>query len=429
MTAGSRIFPPGERLPCIAVSVAQYAKTPGVRSARRRRWTRAFQICLALTATAAAIAIGALSGFKFGAGSTGSTSIPTSNQTAFSANVAPGIAITDKLNKPSGFDMDQPFMTTFGNTDYLYLGTPLGKGSENVVVVTGSPGHWDYAGAREVLPTLPSWSAPNLGTLLIGVVWNPEVFKFGSTYVMYFAVGVKNYHPTSHCIGVAQSNSPTGPFIPSQAPLVCQLNLGGSIDAQAFFDPSGPNGPQNPYYLIWKSDNDNLYGNRQATRDLAGCVDCSFYVQGLSNDGMTLTDTGNQNWPRRIFSADKTWQQGLVEAPQLTWGPDGSIYLFYSGGIAFVTPEYAVGVARCASITGPCTDLSNTPLIGSNTQGRGPGEECLYQGRDGSLWVLYDPWFVGDPARPLYRPVEAARIAYGRAGPYVVKKPGTFPSP
>jgi hypothetical protein len=424
MRAGWRIFQPGERLPCSAVSVAQYSKVPGVRSRRRRRWARTVQVCLALTAAAAALAVGAVSGFKFSATSTGSTN--TSIATA--ANVAPGIAITDKLNPPSGFDMDGASMATFGNMDYLYLGSPLGRGNDNVVVVSGRPGDWDYAGAHEVMPTLPQWASPNVGTLLIGAVWMPQVFKFGSTYVMYFSTGVKDYVPTSHCVGVARSNSPTGPFIAAPAPLACQLNQGGSIDAQAFFDPSGPNGPQHPYYLVWKSDNDNLVGNRQVTRNLGGCANCSFYVQGLSNDGMTLTNSGSQTGPRKIFSADETWQQGLVEAPQLTRGPDGSLYLFYSGGICFCTADYAIGVARCASVFGPCVDLSVNPLLSSNIQGRGPGEESVYHGRDGSLWLLYDAWFVQDPSRPLYRQVEAVRIGFGRAGPYVAKA-GTFPGP
>ena len=107
--------------------------------------------------------------------------------------------------------------------------------------------------------------------------------------------------------------------------------------------------------------------------------------------------------------------------------PNGSRWLFYAGGDGFGGPKYAVGVAKCAGISGPCTAFGTQPLIGNNAQGVGPGEESVYQTSGSSTWVLYNPWHGNIPFRWL-RPVVAARIGWNNAGPYVAEA-GTFPAP
>jgi beta-xylosidase len=323
---------------------------------------------------------------------------------------APGIAIATPGQPQPDYDLPDPSMIQVGSSYYLYLSTALGNLSRNITVVSGSPGNWDWADARDAMPTVPAWAEPNTTAFQI---WEPEVFTFGSTYVMYTSPAVANYSPQTHCIGVATSNSPLGPFVPSPQPIVCQLPLGGDIDAQAFFDPSGPNGPLNPYYLVWKSENNNLRSGDRLTH---------IWAQGLSNNGLQLTGS-----PVSMFAPDEFWQEGLVEAPQFYTGPGGTLYLFYSGGTCFCGAQYGMGVARCASVFGPCTDLSSTPLITTNSEGAGPGEETVFVGPDNSVWLLYNPWYTGD-LTALFRPVEATRIGFGPLGPYVAEA-GTFPDP
>jgi beta-xylosidase len=311
--------------------------------------------------------------------------------------------------------MPDASITHVGNSYYMYLGTALGIFYRNINVVPGSPGNWDWAAARDAMPVAPAWAEPNNGAESGGQVWEPQVVKFGSTYVMYSSPTVANYTPKTHCIGLATSRSPLGPFVPSPQPIVCQMALGGDIDAQVFVDPAGPDGPAHPYYLVWKSDSNNLKsGNRFPTH---------IWAQGLSNNGMQLIGS-----PVSIFAADELWQVGLVEAPQMYLGPGGTLYLFYSGGACFCSANYGMGVARCASVFGPCTDLSTTPLIASNAQGLGPGEETLFVGPDKSVWLLYSPWYAGDLVEGVFRPVEATRIGFGAQGPYVAEA-GTFPDP
>ncbi len=65
---------------------------------------------------------------------------------------------------------------------------------------------------------------------------------------------------------------------------------------------------------------------------------------------------------------------------------NGAYYLFYSGGW-FNQTSYAIGVARCTGPAGPCHDTSSTPLLASNAQGEGPGEESVFSNSAG-IWML-----------------------------------------
>ncbi|MGH9097082.1 MAG: hypothetical protein ACRDWB_06630, partial [Acidimicrobiales bacterium] len=80
---------------------------------------------------------------------------------------------------------------------------------------------------------------------------------------------------------------------------------------------------------------------------------------------------------------------------------------------------------------GPCTGVGTQPLIDSNAQGVGPGEETVFQTSGSSAgpstWVLYNPWHADDPFH-WFRTVVAARIGWSTAGPYIAEA-GTLPAP
>lgn len=320
---------------------------------------------------------------------------------------APGIALVPASN----FDEPDPYLYEEGGTYYLYLSTAFNLLSENVPVLTGRPGHWSKP--VDVMPTLPPWAEPNpKNGQLAGLVWEPEVYKFGSTYVMYSAPAVAGSKPVQHCITIAFATSPTGPFVPAARPFICQRDQGGDIDAQVYKDPTGPNGPGHPYYLTWKSDNNSTPGDGVPI----------IWAQALSNDGRQLVGQ-----PRKIFTADEPWQQGLVEAPQLVRSPTGGTWLFYSGGAGFFTTNYGMGAAFCAGPFGPCVDQSPQPLVTTNAQGTAPGEETAFIAHDGSLWLLYNPFATGEYLN-FFRPSEAVRIGMTPTSVYVAQA-GTFPNP
>jgi beta-xylosidase len=319
--------------------------------------------------------------------------------------LAPGIAIAT-----ASFDLPDPFLLDVDGTYYMYLSSAFGNDTQNVPVLIGAPGHWSRS-SIDAVPSLPAWAIGDPGAG--DTTWSPAVYKVGNLYVMYLAPQIRGSEPVQHCIALGFSPDPAGPFFIDPDPYICQRNLGGDIDPQLFVDPHGPNGPGQPYYLIWKSDNNSTPGDGTTT----------IWAQPLANDGYTL-----EGQPVAIFTPDQSWQEQLVEAPQMALSPNGEVWLFFSAGKGFYTPDYGMGAVRCAGPLGPCNDPLPGPLVTSNAEGSGPGEETYFVGPGGSDWLLYSPIHTGDLSE-LIRPVEAVRIAWLHGSLPDVSEPGTFPAP
>ncbi len=282
-------------------------------------------------------------------------------------------------------DWGDPVIVSAHDSFYLYSTQPLPW--VNVAVEAGRSGtSWGPVG--DALPTLPAWAQS-------GETWSPEVHRFGSLWVLYFAAQIRGTAPAVHCIGDAVSYRPTGPFLPAAEPFVCQRSLGGSIDPRVYVSPSGTP------YLVWKSDNNS---------DPVEYGPPVIWSQQLTGTGLGLLGA-----PTPIFTADRAWQDTLVEAPDLVT-VDGRTWLFYSGGAGFWSSDYAIGVARCAGPLGPCADVTAGPLLASNTQGEGPGEPSVF-GHDGRYWLVYNPSYSvrGSTARP----VEIAPLYFGTGPPTI----------
>jgi beta-xylosidase len=314
---------------------------------------------------------------------------------------SPGIVMAS-----AAIDLPDPFVLAGQGKYYLFTSTAFGS-TLKIPVIIGSSGHWSKP--KEALASMPSWATPANEA---GLEWAPSIHKFGSTYVMYYAPTLRGSFPVQHCIAVATAKSRAGPYTSLPNPFVCNRTEGGDIDAEVFVDPAGVNGASHPNYLIWKSDNNSTPGSGIPAT----------WAQPLSNNGLELTGT-----PVRIYQADQPWQHSLIEAPQMVTSPSGGVYLFYSAS-GFAAPDYAMGVAQCVGPLGPCTDVSPNPLVASNSQGPGPGEETAFTAGDGSLWLLYNPWYSAAPFYPFMRPAEAIRIGWNSSGPFVAQA-GTFPSP
>jgi hypothetical protein len=289
---------------------------------------------------------------------------------------------------PVGHDVSDPFLTTWNGRYYL-IASEGGPGTiMNVPMLSGTAvGGWGPV--FDAMPSLPAWSAP-------GFTWAPDLHHFGSTFVLYFTALVKSTSPAMECIGSASGSSPQGPFTPAARPFICQVSQGGSIDPRVFTDSDGTN------WLLWKSDQ-NIAGATAPTK---------IWSAPLTADGLAFTAP-----PTAILQPSQAWQGTIVESPDLV-KVQGTYWLFYSGNW-FNTPSYATGAARCAGPTGPCSEISSTPLVASNAQGAGPGEESVYASPAG-VWLLYTPWHSDSPkydASP--RPVAMVRLGFGTTGPYL----------
>ncbi|MFL5651149.1 MAG: glycoside hydrolase family 43 protein [Chloroflexota bacterium] len=290
-----------------------------------------------------------------------------SDATGAAGSPSPSLAAGLFRNPVIDADFPDPFILADAGRYFAYATTDV---SQNLQLARSSDlVTWEML--DDPLPKLPGWSS--------GDTWAPEVLKTSAGYVLYYTAHDSDLKRPdssgSQCITLAVSKAPEGPFVDgSDKPLVCQADLGGSIDATAFVDVD-----KTPW-LIWKNDGNccNL-----PTR---------FFMQQLSPDGLSLTgkvtDLGVVN--------DASWEGSLIEAPTLTV-KDGTYYLFYSAN-GYDTEFYAVGYATAKKVTGPYVDAAENPILKSPAEGpnaaraRGPGHQSIVKDDDGELWLAYHAW-------------------------------------
>ncbi|NJO81916.1 MAG: family 43 glycosylhydrolase [Blastochloris sp.] len=248
------------------------------------------------------------------------------------------------------------------------------------------------------LPALPTWARP-------GLTWAPEVTTWdgGASFVMYFTA--RDTASDRQCIGAATSDSPDGPFLPAgDSPLICQVELGGSIDASAFADDDGSR------YILWKND-----GN---------CCNKAvhLYIQQVGPDGLTLLGE-----PTELITNDQGWEGTLVEAPTL-WKHNGRYYLFYSAN-SYAGIDYAVGYAVADTPTGPYTKPAQEPFLATDYgvgAALGPGGQDIVLDDEGDTWIVYHSWDSSNS----FRHVNIEQLTWEDGRPVVQgSDPGPQPRP
>jgi beta-xylosidase len=219
------------------------------------------------------------------------------------------------------------------------------------------------------MPVLAPWVKP-------GFTWAPEVMQVGGRWLLYYTANHRE--KDVQCIGLAVAENPKGPFRDgAKAPLVCQFDLGGTIDANPFRDADGK------LYLYYKSD-----GNRVGKGT-------AIWGQPLAADGMSVTGAAVA-----LIKDDQAWEMKLVEAPAMLRSTAG-YQLFYSAAYYGWDPKdrlspYATGYARCSGPLGPCTDAPENPILFSfrdKDSGclSGPGHPSIFQAGGRSL-IAFHAW-------------------------------------
>ena len=305
---------------------------------------------------------------------------PTLAPPAATATLAPGTF----RNLVLDVDFPDPDVLKVGDNYYAYATNTEGT---NIQVATSTDlVTWTPQG--DALPDLPDWAEPEFG-----YAWAPEVTTAagGSPYLMYFTARFAIDQGGTQCIGVASSAVPEGPFVPQgDAPIICQVNLGGSIDAAAFADNDGTR------WLLWKND-----GNSGGGRSW-------LFIQRVSDDGLTLLDE-----PARLITAEERFEGYIVEAPTLVKHA-GRYVLLYSAN-EYATPKYAVGWAVADKPRGPY-EKSREPLLASDLSAGlvGPGGQDVVLDADGDTWLLFHGW------RPAgYRGLYLAPLEWRDGEPFV----------
>ncbi len=303
-------------------------------------------------------------------------------------------------------DFADPTALPSGNTLYFYASSSQRSRYDpgaNLPVIALSRGA-GFSGrlAGDALPKVPTWSVP-------GYQWGPDVWaRPGGTYVLYYStpatvplgclakppahgcVKTVNGETNAECISRATSASPAGPFVDnSSSAFICPLDEGGAIDPSVFVDSSGTP------WLLWKSDGD--------------CCDEATYIysQQLSSDGLSTVGPAH-----RLLGATQPWEDHLVEAPSMIEDHD-HVWLFYSGSL-WGHKTYGIGIARCASVVGPCTKPLDHAWVASREDGvgdQGPGGEEFYE--TGSIvWMVHHGLAPGQSGNSAQRRLYVDLVAF-----------------
>lgn len=261
-------------------------------------------------------------------------------------------------------DIGDPFVLPVPNghgATYFVFGTndnpahvPFGESTDLV--------HWQRVG--DAMPDLPAWAAPDPRNSL---TWAPAVVHRRDDYLMYVTVPERS--SGRECVAAVTSTVPQGPYRDAVgAPLLCQRDLGGSIDPTVATDGDGTR------HLLWKNDG-NCCG-----------LQAGIWEQSLAADGLSLTAT-----PHRLLVADQPWEGGVIEEPALLPASRGGWWLFYSGNVWDVA-AYGTGLAYCRRIEGPCQKTASGPVLQTAGGQASPGGLETFVDAHGNRWAVYATW-------------------------------------
>jgi beta-xylosidase len=256
-----------------------------------------------------------------------------------------------------------PFILPVGQ-EFLGYATNADGGRANVQMASSTDlTHWkmvrDGVHLHDAMPVMPPWARS-------GSTWAPEVIAAGGGYVLHFTA--KERQSGLQCLGAAFSTDPRGPFrSDATEPLVCQRELGGTIDSDVFRDADGQ------LYLYYKNDGNNPKF-RQPTQ---------IFVQRLTPDGLHVSGDATP-----LARNDQPWEAHVIEAPTMV-RHQGRYTLFYSANHYGWEPDqnisvYAIGYATCRGPLGPCTDAADNPVLHSFNDTHagclsGPGHQAVFE--------------------------------------------------
>ena len=267
-------------------------------------------------------------------------------------------------------DLGDPFVLPVKSaqktSEYLVFGTnddpahvPLGRSFDLV--------HWQRIG--DAMPELPPWAAPDPTNSL---TWAPAVVHRSRDYLMY--VTVPEASSGRECVAATVSTAPEGPYRDALGgPLLCQRELGGSIDPTVVTDGGGTR------HLLWKNDG-NCCG-----------LPVGIWEQALAPDGLHIVGSAH-----RLLLADQPWEGGVIEEPAMLPARGGGWWLFYSGN-AWDVAAYGTGLAYCSSIEGPCRNAKSGPVLESAPGQASPGGLETFVDAHGTRLAVFATW--NRPAR------------------------------
>ena len=247
---------------------------------------------------------------------------------------------------------------------------------------------WEYVG--DAFQSVPGYAASNAG------LWAPEVV-YSSVHDKYYLFFTVTDTTATECtvdsaIGVATSDTPTGPWKFSDAPVIAPRK-----------DPAS----KEPCVFLWTFDPDVL-GDTIGTDSV---LYYGSYGGGIFARKVTLTAEGATAGAEETRITNTHRYEGANVVSH-----DGAYYLFVSATNCCngALTGYSVFAGRSTSPLGPFVDreghslvdtqVGGTPVISMNgNRWVGPGHNTVFQDAAGQWWTLYhavdrsDPFFESAP--------------------------------
>jgi beta-xylosidase len=253
----------------------------------------------------------------------------------------------------------------------------------------------------DAMPVLAPWVKE-------GRTWAPEVIEVGGRWLLYYTAHYRK--KDMQCLGVAVAADPRGPFRDSSSePLVCQSELGGTIDAHPFRDSDGK------LYLYYKNDGNNPRFKKPT----------HIWVQRLSPDGTAVVAQ-----PAPLLRNDQPWEAHVIESPTVVRTPSGYTMLFSANHYGWEQDQrlspYAIGYATCSTPVGPCADAPENPILYSYRNRdagclSGPGHQTAFRA-GGRTFIAFHAWAATSSCRKLddARYMYIAPLSWGPGGKPVI---------
>ncbi|MCM8709689.1 glycoside hydrolase family 43 protein [Clostridium sp. SYSU_GA19001] len=175
--------------------------------------------------------------------------------------------------------------------------------------------------------------------------WAPEVVEYKGKYYMYYSARCKDNG--SLRIGVAVSDSPTGPFVnPENKPM---FDFGyAAIDADVIVDEDGRK------YMYYSRDcSENIVSGRHES-----------HIYGIELNDDMLSVKGE---PVLLIKPDQAWELQSGEGWRWNEGPlvfkkNGIYYMMYSANF-YADKKYGIGYAVSKTPLGPFIKYEKNPIV------------------------------------------------------------------
>lgn len=249
--------------------------------------------------------------------------------------------------------------------------------------------------------------------------WAPEVTKYKDKYYLHYSASRQD---NIKKVGVAVSDSPTGPFTDVDDKPLLDFGDRGAIDSHVFADDNG----RTYMYYTYALD---------SAPELDGIKISEVWVVEVAPDLSKVISE-----PKMLFYPQQEWEFKPNKKMYWNEGPfmvkhKGTYYLMYSAN-CFCNETYALGYATSKSPMGPFVKYSGNPIL-SNFSMRGDisgtGHHSVTKSPDGKEWIVmyHSHVHIGNLNESNHgiRQINIDRMEFQRDGSIKILGPTVSPQP